>query len=311
MSDQQPFLDIFIPHWGDTAYLRLAVESVLAQHDDRWRLTIVDDATSGAAGSETLAYFAELAALNDSRITTMVKPVNEGITANFRTCAQLATGGLVTIMGNDDRLLPGYVRTLLAAGAAHPEADIIQPAVHVIDDAGAPAASLVDSVKQRLLRPRSHAPVLLAGDQLGASLLRGDWLYWPSLCFARETLQRHDFRDGFAVIQDLALLMDMFFDGAALLVLPASDPDDFVFEYRRHDESASSVALTEGTRFAGERAYYALAASLAGERGWRRTVRAAHLRLTSRAHAATLVPGTLVRGRFQATGRLLRHALGN
>ena len=37
-------LDIFVPFWGDPAMLRETVESVLAQSNDQWLLTVVDDA---------------------------------------------------------------------------------------------------------------------------------------------------------------------------------------------------------------------------------------------------------------------------
>lgn len=304
-------VDIFIPHWGDTAYLRGAVDSVLAQRDERWRLTIIDDATPGDAGTETRAYFAELAELGDPRISTSVKAENQGITANFRSCAAAATETLVTIMGNDDLLRPGYVGAVLTAHEQFPDADLIQPSVAAIDERGEHVSSLVDAIKQRVLRPRSSEPVLLSGDQLGAGLMHGDWLYWPSLCFTRETLQRFDFRDEFAVIQDLALLMDMFFAGATLLVLPNTAPAAADFAYRRHGDSASAVALIDGSRFAGERDFYSLAGRLADARGWSRTRRAARLHVTSRAHALTLVPGALIRGRAAAAARMARHAFGS
>lgn len=304
-------LDIFIPHWGDTGLLRRAVESVLLQTDPRWKLTILDDATPGEAGAETRDYFAELAVQADPRISTRVKAQNGGITANFRSCVASATEPLVTIMGNDDMLRPGYVAAVLAAHGQFPQADIIQPSVAVIDGAGKPTSSLVDAIKQRVLRPSSTQPVLLVGDRLGASLMHGDWLYWPSLCFKRETLQQHDFRDQFAVIQDLALLTDMLFAGSALLVLPNTEAPRAEFAYRRHAESASAVALLDGSRFAGERDFYRLATEIAVEHGWARTALAARLHLTSRAHALTLVPGAIVRGKFAGAGRLVRHAFGS
>ncbi|MFT4232093.1 MAG: glycosyltransferase [Leucobacter sp.] len=292
-------LDICIPHWGDPGYLREAVASVLAQSDPRWRLTVIDDATPG----DEARIFLE--GLGDDRIAYVKKTVNEGITANFRSCVEAASHPFVTVMGNDDLLLPGYVATVLRAGAAYPGIDVIQPGVRVIDEAGSETSTLVDTVKQRLLRPRSERPVLLSGDRLGASLMHGDWLYWPSLAFRTETIRRFAFRDEFAIIQDLALLMDMFFAGARLLVLPET-----VFAYRRHDESASSTLILDGRRFAGEREYFALASSLAAEHGWPRTRRAAGLRITSRAHALSVVPRALLAGKPAAAGRLLRHALG-
>lgn len=298
-ADVPAVIDICVPHWGDTAYLREAIASVVAQTNPRWHLTVIDDATPGDATRDLVASFA------DDRITYVKKPQNEGITANFRSCVAAATAPLVTVMGNDDLLLPDYVAAIVRAAEVIPGADIVQPGVRVIDAAGAPASTLVDTVKQRLLRPRAAGPVLLSGDRLGTGLMHGDWLYWPSLTFRTETIRGFEFRDEFAVIQDLALLMDMFFAGATLLVIP-----DEVFAYRRHDESASSVLLLDGSRFAGEREYFALAATLADEHGWRRTRRAAKLHLTSRAHALSLAPGALVRGNFAAVGRMLRHAFG-
>ncbi|MBS3182046.1 glycosyltransferase family 2 protein [Leucobacter manosquensis] len=294
-----PAIDICIPHWGEPDYLREAIASVIAQTDPRWHLTIIDDAYPGDAARELVASF------DDSRIAYVKKEHNEGITANFRSCVAAASTGLVTVMGNDDQLLPEYVATILRASAVAPEADIIQPGVRVIDAEGAPAATLVDSVKQRLLRPRATRPVLLAGDRLGAGLMHGDWLYWPSLTFRTEAIRAFSFRDEFAVIQDLALLMDMFFAGKRLLVVP-----DEVFAYRRHDESASSLLLLDGSRFAGERSFFRLAASLAQRHRWPRTRRAARLHLTSRAHALSLAPGALLRGKLAAVGRMLRHAFG-
>lgn len=304
-------VDIFIPHWGAPELLRQAVQSVLDQTLDQWSLTIIDDATPGPAGEATTEYFAELNSLGDARIRTVVKAKNEGITANFRTCADAATAPLVTIMGNDDRLLPDYVATVVEAFSNHPDAHVIQPAVSVIDASGAEFTTLVDAVKQLVLRPNSSSPTLLSGDKLGASLMHGNWLYWPSLCFTREILQSHQFRSEFAVIQDLALLLDMFLDGANLLVLPKRAKGvPASFEYRRHDESASAVALLDGSRFAGERDFYQLAARLASERHWRRTQLAARLHLTSRAHALTLLPKAIVSRRRGAARRMVRHAFG-
>jgi hypothetical protein len=42
------------------------------------------------------------------------------------------------------------------------------------------------------------------------------------------------------------------------------------FHYRRHGASASSTTLLDGTRFQGERAYFALAAAQLAVLGWRR-----------------------------------------
>lgn len=292
-------LDIFIPYWGDPNYTKLAIDSVLGQQDSRWFLTVVDDAYPDPAIEQYVGGIA------DPRITYVKKPKNEGITASFRTSVRMAQQELVAVVGCDDLLLPNYVETVLQAHNDYPAADIIQPGVRVIDEAGEPAKSLVDTVKQRLLRPRSAEPLLLSGEKLAASLLHGDWLYWPSLTFKTASIRTVDFRDDLPIIQDLALIVDMILQGYSLLVVPGES-----FAYRRHAESASSTLTRSGSRFAGERDYFALAARLAQAKGWRRAELAARLRLTSRAHALSLIPALLKDRDADAFRIMLRHGLG-
>ena len=80
------------------------------------------------------------------------------------------------------------------------------------------------------------------------------------------------------------------------------------FLYRRHAGSASSTTLVDGSRFADERAYYAMAVQQMRALGWTTAERAARARLTSRAHALSLLPGVVARRRWGAAGQLLRHA---
>lgn len=278
-------LEIFIPFWGEPSLLYRAVDSVRAQSNANWRLHIIDDCYPDLSVGE---YFASL---DDERVTYSRNEVNVGITANFRECARRSSGEYTTIMGCDDALLPTYVEVILETIERARSADIIQPGVRVIDAEGRPSFPLTDRVK-RWLAPRTEGGLAtMAGEALATSLIRGDWLYWPSLAFRTATLNAHDFRDEFPVIQDLALLMDIAFAGGSLAYSPRT-----AFEYRRHDESASQTALLDGSRFDGERRYYALAESLAEERGWTSTHRAARRRLISRLHAVALLPLMLSKG---------------
>jgi glycosyltransferase involved in cell wall biosynthesis len=292
-------LDIFIPYWGDVNYMKQAVDSVLAQSNPDWRLTVVDDAYP----SDDVRLYVE--GIGDARITYIRKESNEGITENFRTCVRLASQDVLVVMGCDDVLLPNFVDGVLRAHVEFPEASIIQPGVQVIDEDGAPSVPLVDIVKQRLLKPRGTGPLLLGGERLAASLLHGDWLYWPSLAFRRDRIRDYDFRDGFPVIQDLALVMDMVLGGAKLLVVP-----EICFEYRRHTSSASAAKLVDGSRFVGERDFFDLAAALCRAKGWHKAARAARLRLTSRAHALLFVADAVRQGAVGTLGILLRHSFG-
>ena len=289
-------LDIFVPFWGPSGLLRETVRSVLAQRNGDWKLTVVDDAYPDESVSQ---FFAEL---DDPRVTYLRNPVNLGITANYRACAALAAQDLVVLLGCDDVLLPNFVDVVLNAHAEFPDAAVIQPGVRVIDEHGVVAEPLADRIKQRLLRPRTRSPRVLGGEPLAISLMRGNWLYWPSLTFRREVLRGTEFREGLPLIQDLAIVMDIVTAGGTLLLEPT-----VCFHYRRHGASASSAALLDGTRFRGERAYFALVAAQCASLGWRRAARAARLHLSSRLYALTLIPRAL-RGRPSRACVLLRHA---
>lgn len=289
-------LEIFIPFWGEPSLLYRAVDSVRAQSNPNWRLHVIDDCYPDLSVGE---YFANL---DDERVTYSRNEVNVGITANFRECARRSTAEYTTIMGCDDALLPTYVEVILETTERAPFADIIQPGVRVIDADGRQGLPLTDRVKGWLAPRARQGLATLAAEDLATSLIRGDWLYWPSLAFRTETLNRHDFRDEFPVIQDLALLMDMAFAEGTLAYAPR-----LAFEYRRHAESASQRTLLDGSRFEGERRYYALATALANARGWKSTSRAARRRWISRLHAVALLPLMLSSGTAEGRRSVWRH----
>lgn len=293
-------LDIFIPYWGNPGYMIETVRSVVNQDSDAWRLTVVDDAYP------SLEVRAFVEAIDDERVRYLRKDVNEGITENYRTCVSLAEGPIMMMLGSDDRLLPNYVRQVLTAHETFPDAAVIQPRVEVIDGTGTPVRTLVDVVKQRVVQPAGHGTQVLAGETLATSLLHGDWLYWPALTFRTDKIRATPFQDGFPLIQDLALVLDMVFRGDTMVLT-----DETAFQYRRHAASASSSTLVDGTRFDGERRYFALAADKAHALGWRAAERAARLRLTSRAHAAVVVPAALAKRDRSALRSLARHTFGS
>lgn len=291
-------LEVFIPYWGDPELLYATVESVRAQTDPAWTLTVVDDGYPDASVAQ------HFAAESDPRIRYLRNEANLGIAANFQRCLELASRDLVMFLGCDDLLEPEFVARGRAAFTAFPQADIVQPGVQVIDAEGRPATQLADRVK-RWLTPRVSSPTLLGGEKLAASLLRGNWLYWPSLVFRTERVQRHRFRQDLPIILDLALVMDMVADGAGLVLDPT-----VTFSYRRHRASLSGTALLDGSRFVQDRRYFRDVERQMRGLGWARAARAARLRWTTRLHALTLLPAAARRREPAAPLQLLRHAVG-
>lgn len=289
-------VDVLLPAYGSPALLRQAVLSVLAQEHDDWRLVVVDDADPDPATARWVA------ALDDPRVTWVRNERNLGVNGNFRRCLELAEAPVMTVMGQDDLMLPHHLALLAGTLAAHPEVDVVQPGVRVVDTDGSVVRPLGDRVK-RALAPRGAR--LLTGEALAAGLLRGNWTYFPSLGWRTGTVRRIGFRPGLEVVLDLALLLDVARDGGSLAVLP-----EVTFGYRRHAASVSSRTAVDGRRFAEEARFYRDEAAAMRLLGWGAAARAARLHLTSRLHAATLLPLAVRSGDRAVAAQLARHALG-
>lgn len=292
-------LDITMPFYGSPEQFRLAVESVLAQTDPDWRLTVVDDVYPDEEPGRWLR------SLGDERIVYVRNPTNLGVSGNFQKCVDLMTEEYGVIMGCDDLLGPRYVARVAELATAFPSASYIQPGVDVIDDAGRTTLPLADRIK-RLCRVRGQHPALYTGEAIAASLMRGNWTYFPSLCWRTETLKRHGFRAEYDVVLDLALQMDIVTSGGSLLV-----DDEVVFSYRRHEASVSSGGAQDGSRFIEERDYFAELGARFRELGWPRAARAAALHVTSRLNAVSRLPGALLARDRSGVAILARHALGS
>jgi glycosyltransferase involved in cell wall biosynthesis len=291
-------IDILLPFWGDVAYLKQAVRSIQAQTDPDWRLVVVDDCYPGPTVADWFG------SLNDPRVEYTRNPSNLGANANYRQALRFARAERVVVMGADDVMLPNYLTEVRRLVAVRPDAAVIQPLVRVIDEAGREINPLTDRIKA-LVKPTGRGVRTLEGEPLSASLLTANWTYFPALCWDRAVVSRLGFRAGLDVVQDLALLLDVCAEGGVMVVgdVPA-------FQYRRHSSSDSAVRALSGTRFAEERRFFATMSREFGAHGWWRTARAARWHLTSRLHAATLVPVAARNRDLAAMGQLVRHALG-
>ncbi|MEW1865735.1 glycosyltransferase [Streptomyces sp. NBC_00669] len=289
-------LDIMLPYYGDPALMRDAVRSVLAQTDPDWRLTVVDDDTRPGVPE----WFA---GLDDHRVRYFRNEQNLGVTGNFRRCVELADYPYTVLMGCDDLMRPGYVATVRAARADLPGAAMYQPGVRVIDGEGRPVHTLVDTVKRRLYSTAPERRARLGGEELAVSLLRGNWLYFPAMCWRSDLLKEVGFRTDLTVVQDLALTVELLLRGEELV----TDPE-ICFDYRRHVGSESSAQAVSGSRFEETRRLLLELAADFDALGWHRAARTARRHLSTRLHALLMVPGALRRRRLDTARELTGHA---
>lgn len=276
-------LHVLVPAYGSSPFLAETLASVPRQEDVL--VTVVDD------GSPT-PVVQELAGTWDVPYVRL--DPNRGVAGAFQTCVELSRGAYTVIVGSDDVFETGYADEVLRLVEAFGRPEMVQPGVTVIGAAGETSRTVADRVK-RALRPAAEG--VLSGDRLAASLLAGNWLYFPAMAWRTDALRSYGFRQDMTTVLDLDLVLRQLFDGARLAV--SSRP---VFRYRRHERSVSSRTARSGSRYTEESTVSAWAYRRARTIGWRRSAVAAALRPTARLHRLSSAASLLNSG----DGRLIR-----
>ena len=288
-------LDIALPFYGDVAFMKQTVQSILNQSDPNWRLVVVDDGYP----DETLPGW--FSSLQDQRIEYQRNVQNLGANGNFQKCLGLLSAEYCLVMGADDLLELNFVERINDLIRANPGISMIHPGVKVIDENNEFISTRSDQVKKSIRESQGISKVL-SGEPLARSLMEGNWMYFPSIVWKTKTIQEIGFRPGFHVCQDLGLAMDLIMQGGEMALI-----EDEIFRYRRHQESDSSVKAINGDRFKDERHFFAVMAKDLKSIGWNSASRAAKVHSTSRLHAASLIPACIARK--QNPLPLLKHVL--
>jgi glycosyltransferase involved in cell wall biosynthesis len=125
----RPRLSVCIPTYERLAYLREAVASAQDQTLSEVEILIGDDGES-----RELRAWAEATASNDPRVRYLKTPERLRLARNWSFLAQRAQGEFVTLIGDDDRLLPTFAERLLAE--VKPEVAVVFANQYFIDADG-------------------------------------------------------------------------------------------------------------------------------------------------------------------------------
>jgi hypothetical protein len=178
---------------------------------------------------------------------------------------------------------------------------MIHPQVKVIDEMNREISTRSDRVKKNI--QGSHdIDQMLSGEALAISLMKGNWMYFPSITWRTETIQDIGFRPEFNVCQDLGLAMDLIMQGGQMILI-----ENQIFRYRRHTASDSSVKAINGERFQDEKDFFEVMAIDLKKIGWNKAARTARLHLTSRLHAASLIMKSVLSKR--SPWKLIKHVI--
>jgi len=96
---------VLLPTHNRLEYLRLAIETVRRQDYPEWEIVVSDNASE-----QDVAGF--VASLHDPRIRYLRTERFESVTANWNLALDASSGDYVVMLGDDDALMPGYLRRI-------------------------------------------------------------------------------------------------------------------------------------------------------------------------------------------------------
>ena len=282
-----------VPYYSAPEYLREALESLRSQTHLNWEAVVVDDASPNPV-DDLVAEF------NDRRITYVRNETNLGLAANWNKALALANAPLVCILHSDDLLEPQYASTMVDLMTTNLEATAGHCRVSIIGADGLPRRTLTDAVKQ-VIQPKAKGLVVSVGEDGLASMLRGSWIYCPTLCFRRSHLPSVPFDNSWRFMLDFDLIARIFLNGQQIIGTTSK-----LYRYRRHDGAQTRVLTNELTRFEEELTFYGQMYRAAKERQWLTAQRHAKRATVIRLHLLLQVAARLVRLRFASAARALR-----
>ncbi|MFN3500447.1 MAG: glycosyltransferase family 2 protein, partial [Pannonibacter indicus] len=127
---QTPAISAVLPVYNGEAYVREAVESILAQTFTDFELIIINDGSTDGSG----AILRELAA-RDPRIV-LVERANGGLVSALNEGIERAQAGLIARMDADDVAMPKRFALQHARMEAEPELGVLGSFIRIMDKAG-------------------------------------------------------------------------------------------------------------------------------------------------------------------------------
>ena len=255
-------ITIAIPYYSGFSYFQAALQSALQQSISDNKILVVDN----SADDEVKAY---VGSLGERRINYYKNPTNLGMIGNFNRCLNLASTELVVILHADDELDRDYCKSVQAAAKDYPEAVGFFCAATIIDEKGKRKFSFADYVKTWLI-PSTKKVIKIEGDIGASSLMRGNYIFAPTLCFRKRRLGDRRFAEKWKQVLDLDLVTRVLLEGEHLVGLPQSR-----YRYRRHGGNATLQHTANLLRFDEEVQIYNELSVRFREKGWVRAADAA------------------------------------
>jgi glycosyltransferase involved in cell wall biosynthesis len=227
-----------VPSYNHAAFVGETIDSLLRQQTSGSEIVVSDDGSTDGSREVIERY--------RDRVRIVDPPRRMGMMGNYNFVVSQASGDWVSLMGSDDKALPGFVTAVRAAIAAHPEAVLVSGNFQHIDGTGAllksekvlsvkPVAPPPENFHTQLVavkvHPAAHAFRKDMWQKVGgfdeSMHLFGDWALWLKLAACGTFVHRPEFFSQYRIEYRPGLarkrLPEVLHDSArlALVVIPA------------------------------------------------------------------------------------------
>ena len=287
-----------VPFFSDEKYLEQMLKSVAAQNTDQWFCVVVDDSgrpneaelTVRSMGNPKISY------LRNETNLGLAKCWNVGLehlSANF-------SPSIVAVVHADDVLEANFIEASQKAHSDNPNAIAVHTSVTVVDEDNKKRFSFPDFIKFHVAPYKHSRSIATSGDSGLASVLRGNFVFCPTVSFKTEFISLPLFNPKWNMAVDLELISRLLLDGQTIIGIP-----DFVYRYRRHRNNLTSQLTDTTARFVEEIAFYKQVSVECKEKGFQKSALVASRLTMVRLHILYRVIQKLVRFDLRSAVKLL------
>jgi glycosyltransferase involved in cell wall biosynthesis len=237
-NGSNPLITIGIPTYNRLRYLQEAVASARAQSYPNIEIIISQNPHRDPKITTEIAEYCRAQEAQDPRVRYRIHQRNVGPEANFNSLADEARGSYVSLFGDDDRLLPHAIESLVKA--LEPNCVMVFAKRHFIDRKGRRVEELTSSNDRRL-----------GFDRLPAGRVENmEYWAWRQSPMVENSLTRTSdmrrlrFREDIDM-PDVELYIRLAREGGTFIFLP-----EYVIEYRWHSDSTTGGGFRDFSKLA-------------------------------------------------------------
>jgi len=290
----KPILEVVIPAYGDSPYLKATLESAIRNLSQNVKITVLEDPSDSKHVAEIVKDFS-------NRVGYQVNANRLGIAGNFNKALEISQAKFTLICGSDDLLIGDISKELETINQETFAA--VTSCSQIIDSNDQKIRPLPDIIK-KIIAPRIKGPKIYNNKNFFNHLMLGDWLYFPSIAWNTEILKKEKFSEEFHTAMDLDIFVRLIEKDYKIYHFPVTK-----FAYRRHSASASSLYAYQTGRFLEELRCHKNALKVAELKNWHASIFFAHLALTIRLHGILKALSWVLKMRFKSAKELMAISL--